>query len=66
MTAVTGRGLMLGAHMKDSPGVARRLMERGYIVLPCGERAEALGLTPPLTIARAQLEGAVQALRECL
>jgi 4-aminobutyrate aminotransferase/(S)-3-amino-2-methylpropionate transaminase len=64
--AITGRGLMLGVHLDDSLGVTRKMLDRGYIVLPCGERAEALGLTPPLTIARAQLEGAVAALAECL
>ncbi|MES2639226.1 MAG: aspartate aminotransferase family protein [Myxococcota bacterium] len=63
---ITGRGLMLGVHLEDSLGVTRKMLDRGYIVLPCGERAEALGLTPPLTIARAQLEGAVAALGECL
>ncbi len=63
---VTGRGLMLGVHLPDSLGVTRRMLERGYIVLPCGERAEALGLTPPLTTTRAQLEGAVAALGACL
>ncbi|MDP2313756.1 MAG: aspartate aminotransferase family protein [Pseudomonadota bacterium] len=64
--AITGRGLMLGVHLDDSLGVTRRMLERGYIVLPCGERAEALGLTPPLTTSRAQLAGAVAALKECV
>lgn len=64
--AITGRGMMLGVHIDDSIGVTRKMLDRGYIVLPCGERAEALGLTPPLTIARTQLEGAVAALAGCL
>ncbi len=64
--AVTGRGLMLGVHVDDSLGVTRRMLARGYIVLPCGERAEALGLTPPLTTSRAQLDAAVTTLAECL
>ena len=66
VSRVTGRGLMLGVHMRDSLRVTREMLERGYIVLPCGERAEALGLTPPMTITRAQLEGTLGALQECL
>lgn len=66
VSAVTGRGLMLGVHVKDSLGVTRRLLDRGWIVLPCGERAEALGLTPPLTTSRAVLDAAVVALAESL
>ncbi len=63
---VTGRGFMLGVQVHDSLDVTRRMLERGYIVLPCGEYAEALGLTPPLTTTRAQLAGAVAALADCL
>jgi 4-aminobutyrate aminotransferase-like enzyme len=66
VTGVTGRGMMLGVHLPDSLGVTRRMLERGYIVLPCGEHAEALGLTPPITITREQLAGAVAALAACL
>jgi 4-aminobutyrate aminotransferase-like enzyme len=62
---VSGRGLMLGVHLDDALGVTRRMLARGWIVLPCGEHAEALGLTPPLTTTRAQLEGAVAAIAEC-
>jgi 4-aminobutyrate aminotransferase-like enzyme len=64
--AVSGRGLMLGVHVADSLGVTRRMLERGWIVLPCGERGEALGLTPPLTTPRVVLDAAVSALAECL
>lgn len=63
---VTGRGLMLGVTVDDAPGVTARLLGRGWIVLPCGEGAPALGLTPPLTITTRQLRGAVVALAECL
>ncbi|MBM4368963.1 MAG: aspartate aminotransferase family protein [Deltaproteobacteria bacterium] len=63
---VTGRGLMLGVHVDESLVVTRRLLERGYIVLPCGEKAEALGLTPPFVIADAQLAAFVAALGDCL
>lgn len=63
---ISGRGMMLGVHLDESLAVTRKLLERGYLVLPCGERAEALGLTPPLTTSRAQLEGFVAALAEVL
>ncbi|MSP55500.1 MAG: aspartate aminotransferase family protein [Myxococcales bacterium] len=61
---VTGRGLMLGVHMKGTLGVTRRLLERGWIVLPCGERAEALGITPPLGIGDETLDAFVLTLAE--
>jgi acetylornithine/succinyldiaminopimelate/putrescine aminotransferase len=63
---ITGRGLMLGVVIDDALGITRRMLERGWIVLPCGEHAEALGLTPPLTIAEPLLDAAVAALRECV
>ena len=66
VTGVTGRGLMLGVHLPDSLTVTRRLLERGYIVLPCGERAEALGLTPPLGLSEQAMWGFVGALGDCL
>lgn len=64
--AVTGRGLMLGVVIDDAPGVTFRMLQRGYIVLPCGENSEALGLTPPLNIPESLLDHASAALRECL
>lgn len=63
---VSGRGLMVGVHLDDSLGVTRRLLDRGWIVLPCGEHAEALGLTPPLTIHPDLLDAFVEALREAV
>lgn len=59
---VTGRGLMLGVLVDDALGRSRRMLERGYLVLPVGEQAEALGITPPLTITQAQLAGAIEAM----
>jgi acetylornithine/succinyldiaminopimelate/putrescine aminotransferase len=63
---VTGRGLMLGAVVDGSLRAMRRMQERGYLVLPAGERAQVLGITPPLTISRELLEGALDALGEAL
>ena len=58
----SGRGLMLGLYVDNALAVARKLLERGYIVLPCGERAEALGITPPLCITAEQVAGFLRAL----
>jgi 4-aminobutyrate aminotransferase/(S)-3-amino-2-methylpropionate transaminase len=59
---VRGRGLMLGIELPETLQLSRSLLERGFIVLPAGEKAEVLGLTPPLTITRAQLTAFLDAL----
>ena len=64
--AITGRGLMLGIHVERSLGVTRALLERGWIILPCGEQAEALGFTPPLTIADETVDAFVRELESVL
>ncbi len=64
--AVSGRGMMLGVHMNDTLGVTRRLLAAGWIVLPCGESAEALGLTPPLILSDAAADGFVAALSDAI
>ena len=66
VTAVTGAGMMLGVHVADSLAVTKGLLDRGYLVLPCGEHAEALGLTPPYVLTEAQASGFVRALDEVL
>jgi len=63
---VSGRGLMLGVHVDDAAGVTYRMLQRGWIVLPCGEQSDALGLTPPLTIGEDLLDGAVEALAKSM
>ncbi len=63
---VSGRGLMLGVRVDHSLAVTRRLLERGFIVLPCGEGAEALGVTPPYVISDAQIGAFVSALEDSL
>jgi 4-aminobutyrate aminotransferase-like enzyme len=42
------------------------MLQRGYIMLPSGVYGHVLTLTPPLVVARKQLEGALVALREVL
>lgn len=63
---VTGRGLMLGVHVPNALQATHDLLDRGYLVLPCGERAEALGLTPPYVLTSEQASGFVAALQEVL
>jgi 4-aminobutyrate aminotransferase-like enzyme len=66
---VRGRGLMLGLDLGRPMAGARAsaaLLERGWIVLPCGEQSEALSLVPPLNISRELLGAAVQVLQEVL
>ena len=59
---VRGRGMMLGIEISNALGVSRTLLQKGFIVLPAGERAEVLGLTPPLTITQTQLTAFLDAL----
>ena len=53
----------LGAH---AFATCRALQRRGFIVLPCGQQADALCLTPPLTLTDAQIHAFVAALDEAL
>lgn len=73
--AVRGRGLMVGVEFMRRDGgsvgalvmrVVRAMLNRGYLVLPEGERGEVLALTPPLIVRRSQLAGAVEALCEAV
>jgi 4-aminobutyrate aminotransferase/(S)-3-amino-2-methylpropionate transaminase len=61
---VRGRGLMLGIELGDTLALSRSLLRKGFIVLPAGEHAEVLGITPPLTITRPQLAAFLSALDE--
>jgi 4-aminobutyrate aminotransferase-like enzyme len=44
----------------------RAMLEQGFLILPCGERGEALGFSPPLGIGQELLDASVEALRRCL
>lgn len=63
---VQGHGAMLGLQTPDSLRLCRALLSQGYIVLPAGQDAEVLALTPPLVIERDQLRGALVALGRAL
>ncbi len=65
---VRGRGLMLGLELGSVSGLVamRAMLERGYLVLPCGPEADVLGFTPPFVLPRARLREALAALDEVL
>ena len=63
---VRGKGLMLGLEVGDAAKLCERLLQRGIIAIPEGERGEVLGLTPPLTITRRELEFAIGVICELL
>jgi 4-aminobutyrate aminotransferase-like enzyme len=60
---VRGKGLMLGLPVRNAPGLCERLLRAGVLALPEGEHGEVLGLTPPLTISRRQLDYAIRLLQ---
>jgi 4-aminobutyrate aminotransferase-like enzyme len=66
-----GVGLMQGIELvrpNGSPattaslGIIKRLLHRGFILLPEGEHANVIGFTPPLTISQRDLQRALTAL----
>jgi len=72
---IRGLGLMVGVELclpdgKPATEVARRvtkkMLRRGFIMLPEGEHANVISFTPPLTITKAQLAEAIIALKEVL
>lgn len=63
--SVRGRGLMVAPELGSGAlalAASRGMLRRGWIVLPAGEAGDVLAFTPPLTIHRRVLEGAVAAL----
>ncbi len=63
---IQGKGGMLGLRVPNTLSLSRGLLEKGFLVLPAGESAEVLALTPPLTITPAQLDAFVMALESLL
>ncbi len=66
---VRGRGLLWGVELQDAATakrVTRGLLERGILALAGGPEGKVLELTPPLTIAEAQLTTALEILEEVL
>jgi 4-aminobutyrate aminotransferase-like enzyme len=67
-----GLGLMLGLEMRHPDGspstepalhIMKRMLHRGFILLPEGDAGNVLGIIPPLTITRKQLQRAVDVLK---
>lgn len=72
---VRGLGLMVGVELKLRDGspatevclrVIKRLLRRGFILLPEGQHANVISFTPPLTITAAQLTRTTDALADIL
>jgi 4-aminobutyrate aminotransferase-like enzyme len=64
---VRGAGAMRGLVIEgDTMALCRRLLAKGYLVLPSGIDGEVLALSPPLTMTAAQWQGAVAAIGACL
>ena len=74
-SSVRGCGLLAGVELCRPDGspatepvlrALKQLLHRGFIFLPEGEHANVISFTPPLTISRAQLLSAVNAVEEIL
>jgi 4-aminobutyrate aminotransferase-like enzyme len=72
---IRGRGLMVGLEIRKPDGspatertldAVKKMLHRGFILLPEGEFGNVISFSPPLTITKAQLAAAVEALREVL
>lgn len=70
-----GTGLLAGLEIRRADGspatagclaVIKRMLARGFILLPEGEHANVISFTPPLTITRRQLESMLRALNRTL
>lgn len=70
-----GLGLMTGLELRQPDGspattealrVIKRMLRRGFILLPEGEHGNVISLTPPLTITEAQLRTTVSELQKTL
>jgi 4-aminobutyrate aminotransferase-like enzyme len=73
--SVRGVGLMAALELRDGSGapasdaslkIIKRMLHRGFILLPEGEHANVISFTPPLTISEAQIRATMRALAEVL
>jgi 4-aminobutyrate aminotransferase-like enzyme len=72
---IRGRGLMAGLEIRQaggSPAMAlvlqavKKMLHRGFILLPEGEFGNVISFTPPLIISKSRIAATVAALREVL
>lgn len=71
---IRGRGLMLGVDLvrggapdpEAAVAVMGAALRRGVIVLPSGRFGNVIALSPPLTIAEAQLDHGVDVVADCI
>jgi 4-aminobutyrate aminotransferase-like enzyme len=70
---VRGRGLLIGIELFESNGkpatnkslaIIKRMLARGFVLLPEGEHANVISLTPPLIISEAQLRVTITAMKD--
>jgi len=68
IVAIRGDGAMRGVELRgrDPMAVCGELLRCGYLSLPSGGSGDVVGLTPPLTMTRAQWKGALEALEAAL
>ncbi|HWX22900.1 MAG TPA: aspartate aminotransferase family protein [Candidatus Binatia bacterium] len=73
--AARGLGLLAGVELRRPDGspatrpalqTVKKMLHRGFILLPEGEHGNVISFTPPLTISERQLTLATNALREVL
>lgn len=70
-----GLGLLAGLELQNPDGspatqralkIIKRLLERGFILLPEGEHSNVISFAPPLTISKSKLSAVLAALAELL
>ena len=69
VSEVRHAGTMLGVQLEAelrALSVSRALLEKGYLILPAGERADVIQLVPPVSLSQARFDGFVDALDEVL
>jgi 4-aminobutyrate aminotransferase-like enzyme len=73
--SIRGLGLMVGIELKNPNGlpatkesleIIKRMLHRGYILLPEGEHANVISLTPPLTISERELATTIKIMSTLL
>jgi 4-aminobutyrate aminotransferase-like enzyme len=72
---IRGLGLMAGVELKSRAGkpataetfsIIKKMLVRGFVMLPEGEHGNVISFTPPLTISKAQLSKTVNELKKVL